>query len=181
MRTRALVFRKNECFTRERGNRTGGLWERCTAWYARSRRSLPNRPMPPLICPRPRISAARRTFIVCPSRADSRYPADEWWGGKTRWQSAVRVLAVGRVVGSKIVVPPTITRYMAKARARWNESEREPPESERGRYETDNALNVLLSFRLSGTVTLRPLRAATGVRDGRKQLRVTTGNRFAKS
>ena len=126
MRTRALVFRKNECFTRERGivqEVSGrGVLFGTLALGGPCQIGLCPRP----ICPRPRISAARRTFVVYPSRADSRYPRTSG-GGQDRWQSAVRVLAVGRVVGGKIVVPPTITRYkgLFKRVAVWEECKSE--------------------------------------------------------
>ena len=95
--TRALVFRKNECLHENVESYSRSL-ERCTVRYARSRRSLRNRPMPRPICPRPRISAARRTLAVYPPRTDSRYSRTSG-GGQDRWQSAVHVLVVGRAGG----------------------------------------------------------------------------------
>ena len=68
----------------------------------------------------------------------------------------------------------------AKARSRWNESEREALKASDERYETDDGVDVFPLFRLSGAVTLRPFACGTGVRDGRKRLRLRHGKPLRK-
>ena len=77
-----LSFARTSVLTQERGNRTGGISERCTAWYARSRRSLPNRPMPPAyMSSSADFGREKDSRCVTISRRFS-VPADEWWGAR---------------------------------------------------------------------------------------------------
>ena len=79
--TGACLSQERVIYTRT-WNRTGGLWERCTVWYARSRRSLPNRPMPPAYISSPADFGSEKDIRCLPISRRFSVPADKWWGAK---------------------------------------------------------------------------------------------------
>ena len=58
----------------------------------------PNRPMPPAYMSSSADFGSGKDIRCVPISRRFSVPADEYWG-QDRWQSAVRVLAVGRAVG----------------------------------------------------------------------------------
>ena len=98
--TGACLSQERVFYTRT-WNRTGGLWERCTARYARSRRSLPNRPMPPAYMSSSADFGNEKDIRCLPISRRFSVPADEWWGARPLAERGTRPRGWARGGGAR--------------------------------------------------------------------------------